>query len=146
MYEAKFLAGLVAGAMSPDGKIAYVADYPLYGMISNINAFALGVQMTNPRARVKLIWSKLKDGVDWEKELEGISVISQQEMTWSNSRFKDFGLCLLEDGERKGLAIPVWDWGKYYEKIFENIRHGIWKTEEASRALNYWIGLSAVVV
>ena len=146
MYEAKFLAGLVAGAMSPDGKIAYVADYPLYGMISNINAFALGVQMTNPRARVKLIWSKLKNGVDWEKELEGISVISQQEMTCSNSRFKDFGLCLLEDGERKGLAIPVWDWGKYYEKIFENIRHGIWKSEEESRALNYWWGLSAGVV
>lgn len=146
MYEAKFLAGLVAGAMSADGKIAYVADYPLYGMISNINAFALGVQMTNPRARVKLIWSKLKGGVDWEKELEGISVISQQEMTCSNSRFKDFGLCLLENDERKGLAIPVWDWGKYYEKIFENIRHGVWKSEEETRALNYWWGLSAGVV
>ena len=146
MYEAKFLAGLVAGAMSPDSKIAYVADYPLYGMISNINAFALGVQMTNPRARVSLIWSKLKEGVDWEKELEGISVISQQEMTSSNSRFKDFGLCLLEDGERKGLAIPVWDWGKYYQRIFENIRHGVWKSEEETRALNYWWGLSAGVV
>lgn len=146
MYEAKFLAGLVAGAMSPDGRIAYVADYPLYGMISNINAFALGVQMTNPRARVSLIWSKLKEGVDWEKELEGISVISQQEMTCSNSRFKDFGLCLLEDNERKGLAIPVWDWGKYYERIFENIRHGVWKSEEETRALNYWWGLSAGVV
>lgn len=146
MYEAKFLAGLVAGAMSPDDKIAYVADYPLFGMISNINAFALGVQMTNPRARISLIWSKLKNGVDWEKELEGISVISQQEMTCSNSRFKDFGLCYLKDGERQGLAIPVWDWGKYYERIFENIRHGVWKSEEETRALNYWWGLSAGVV
>lgn len=146
MYEAKLLAGLVAGAMSPDGKIAYVADYPLYGMIANINAFALGVQMTNPRARVSLIWSKLKESVNWEKELEGISVVSQQEMTSSNSRFKDFGLCLLENGERKGLAIPVWDWGKYYQRIFENIRHGVWKSEEETRALNYWWGLSAGVV
>lgn len=146
MYEAKFLAGLVAGAMSPDSEIAYVADYPLLGMISNINAFALGVQMVNPRARVHLIWSKLKTRVDWEKELEGISVISQQEMTSQNSRYKDFGLCLLENGERKGLAIPVWDWGKYYVRIFENISHGVWKSEEESRALNYWWGLSAGVV
>ena len=146
MYEAKFLAGLVAGAMSPDGEIAYVADYPLFGMISNINAFALGVQMVNPRATVHLIWSKLKERVDWEKELEGISVISQQEMTCQNSRYRDFGLCLLENGEKKGLAIPVWEWGKYYVRIFENIRHGVWKSEEESRALNYWWGLSAGVV
>ena len=146
MYEAKFLAGLVAGAMSPDGEIAYVADYPLFGMIANINAFALGVQMVNPRATVHLIWSKLKEKVDWERELEGISVISQQEMTAQNSRYKDFGLCLLENGEKKSLAIPVWEWGKYYVRIFENIRHGVWKAEEESRALNYWWGLSAGVV
>lgn len=146
MYEAKFLAGLVAGAMSPDGEIAYVADYPLFGMIANINAFALGVQMVNPRATVHLIWSKLKEKVDWEKELEDISVISQQEMTAQNSKYKDFGLCLLEHGEKKSLAIPVWEWGKYYVRIFENIRHGVWKSEEESSALNYWWGLSAGVV
>lgn len=37
------------GAMSEHDKIAYIADYPIYGTIANINAFALGAKMTNPR-------------------------------------------------------------------------------------------------
>ena len=146
LYEAKFLAGLLAGAMSPDGRIGYVADYPLQGMIANINAFALGVQMVNPRARVKLLWSHLQNGPDFNKELETLSVISQKEMIGVAQSSKDFGLCLIEDGEKKSLAVPIWKWGTYYVKIYENICNGLWKTEEDRRALNYWWGLSAGVV
>ncbi len=146
MYEAKFLAGLVAGAMSRDGQIAYVADYPICGMIANINAFAMGAQMTNPRARVTLIWSTLQQDPDWEKKLEGFTVISQQEMSGADSHFRDFGLYCMKNGVRTGLAIPVWDWGKYYQRILENIRYGLWRKEEETKALNYWWGLSAGVV
>ena len=42
MYEAKFLSGVIAGALAENDRIAYIADYPIYGMIANINAFALG--------------------------------------------------------------------------------------------------------
>ncbi|MBQ4253597.1 MAG: BMP family ABC transporter substrate-binding protein, partial [Erysipelotrichaceae bacterium] len=43
LFEAKFLMGLLAGQLSENHKIGYLADYPLYGSISNLNAFALGV-------------------------------------------------------------------------------------------------------
>ena len=33
--------GAVAGAMAENDRIAYVEDYPIYGSIANINAFAL---------------------------------------------------------------------------------------------------------
>ena len=53
-YEAKFVTGAVAGAMAKDGRIGYICDYPIYGMIAGINAFALGAQMVNPDAKVYL--------------------------------------------------------------------------------------------
>jgi len=37
LFEAKFLSGLVAGALCKNGKIGYMADYPICGMIANIN-------------------------------------------------------------------------------------------------------------
>ena len=61
MYEAKFLSGMIAGSMCDNDKIGYVADYPIYGAAASINAFALGAKMVNPRAKVYLAWSTLKD-------------------------------------------------------------------------------------
>ena len=60
LYEVKFLAGMIAGALSKNGKIGYVADYPIVGMTANINAFALGARMVNPYAKVYLEWTTVK--------------------------------------------------------------------------------------
>ena len=37
LYEAKFLTGMIAGALADNNRVAYIADYPIYGMIANIN-------------------------------------------------------------------------------------------------------------
>ena len=60
LHEAKFLAGVIAGSMAENGKIGYIADYPICGITAGINAFALGAQMVNPRAQVYLDWSTVK--------------------------------------------------------------------------------------
>ena len=59
-YEVKFLLGVLAGILSDTGKIGYLADYPIYGSPSMINAFAIGARMVNPKARVYLNWTSLK--------------------------------------------------------------------------------------
>ena len=61
MHEAKFLMGAIAGAMAENGKLTYIADYPIFGTIANINAFALGAKMINPRVKVFLEWSSRKE-------------------------------------------------------------------------------------
>ena len=61
LYEAKFLSGMVAGALTKTNKVGYLADYPIYGVTANINAFALGAKMVNPYAKVYLKWSTLKN-------------------------------------------------------------------------------------
>ena len=60
IYEAKFITGAIAGAMAQNNRIGYIASYPIFGVPASINAFALGAQMTNPRAQIELRWSCVK--------------------------------------------------------------------------------------
>lgn len=61
IYEAKFITGAIAGAMAQNNRIGYIASYPIFGVPASINAFALGAQMTNPRAQIELRWSCVKE-------------------------------------------------------------------------------------
>ncbi len=154
LYEAQFLTGMVAGAMCPDGKIGFVADYPLYGVAAGINAFALGAQMMNPEAKVYLAWSTVK-GMEieryfWEQQ---VSCIYEQDVVSHRKESGHFGLYHYVDSEKVELAAPVYQWGTFYEKIIEGILKGSWKSEDASekktgekKAVNYWWGLSAGVI
>ena len=67
--------------MAAENKVGYICDYPIYGQIAGVNAFALGVQMVNPRAKVYLEWSCI-DGVETAVNRlkdKGISIISSQD-------------------------------------------------------------------
>lgn len=150
MYEAKFLTGMVAGALCENNKIGYIADYPIYGVTASINAFALGAKMVNPKASVYLSWSSSKQSdaekLFWEEQ---INYISAQDMITPNDDSKKFGLYSVHNGERTNLAMSIYHWGVFYEKLINSIMKGSWKIEEESiesKALNYWWGLSAGVI
>lgn len=149
MYEAKFLAGMIAGAMSENDRIAYIADYPIYGMIANINAFALGVSTTNPRAKIYLEWST-KKGYDRDRFLRenDIKIVSDQDMITPQEASRQFGLYRYENGETTNLVLPLWNWGIFYEKLIKSVLVGAYQSEESEggRALNYWWGMSAGVI
>lgn len=149
MYEAKFVSGMVAGALTENEKIAYVADYPIYGMIANINAFALGAACVNPRAKIYLEWST-KKGYDLDKFLteRDIHYVSNQDMVTPISKSREFGLYKYENGEPINLVMPLWNWGIFYEKMLRSIYEGTYQSEddEDIKALNYWWGMSAGVI
>ena len=149
MYEAKFLTGLIAGAMCKNDKIGYIADYPIYGAAANINAFALGAKMVNPRAKVYLSWSTVK-GCNIEEyfKKEDITYISAQDMITPQSENRQFGLYVEQNNCTKNLAMSIYHWGAFYEELINSIMRGSWKVEEAGdgKALNYWWGLSAGVI
>lgn len=149
MYEAKFLAGMIAGAVTDNDRIAYIADYPIYGMIANINAFALGVASVNPRAKVYLAWSRTKD-YDRDRFLteNELHYVSDQDIITPNDASRYFGLYKIQDGQALNLAMPIWNWGIFYEKLIQSVLAGSYKTEgeEEAKALNYWWGMSAGVI
>ena len=151
MYEAKFVIGAIAGALAGNDDVGYLCDYPIYGQIAGINAFALGVQLVNPRAKVYLEWS----GVDGTEEAleritsRGIRLISSQDLTKQGEEGRaSFGLSLLTEGNMVNLAVPVWQWGVYYEAMLRRIQNRSFQAEyeESGKALNYYWGMSAGVV
>lgn len=150
MFESKFLMGALAAAMAETDKLGYIADYPIYGTIANINAFAIGARMVNPRARVYLKWSRVKgSGTDDLFERNGISVISGDDMITPRNPSREYGLYKkAEDGTLVNLATPIWHWGKFYEKIVEMACHGTGggKDLKGKQAINYWLGISADVI
>lgn len=149
MYEAKFLAGAIAGSMTKTDKIGYIANYPIYGMIANINAFALGARMVNPNAKVYLDWSTLKDRNAAITDDPEINYIMDQDMTSPGNASRRFGLYHINEGAPDNLAMTTWHWGKLYEKIVRTVLNGTWKDDDAAignRAINYWWGMSAGVV
>lgn len=150
MYEAKFLTGVLAGALADENKIGYVAQYPVYGTISNINSFALGAKLVNPRAKIYLEWSSRKNSdpmVEFKKE--NIKYISDQDMITPRCSLRRFGLYVEDENNTQNLAMPVWHWGVFYEKLIQSIMSGSWKHDENSdtaKALNYWWGMSSKAV
>ena len=104
------------------------------------------VQIVNPKARVKLFWSKLMDQGNQEAEVERMSYVCGQELTTPCSPSREFGLYGQEGGDPDNLIAPVWRWGEYYVRILDTIRHGLWNSEKDKKALNYWWGLPAGVV
>lgn len=150
LYEAKFMAGAIAAMMCRTGKIGYIADYPIYGMVANINAFALGARLINPYAKIFLEWST-RIGSDPLKSFKDrdIHYISSKEMIIPNQPSRRFGLYRESDSRPVNIAMPVWHWGKFYEQLIQSILTGSFKEAEPSKsnqALNYWWGMSAGVV
>ena len=151
MYEAKFILGALAGTLTESGKLGYVCDYPIYGQIAAINAFALGALMVNPRAQVYLEWSATKGAAEAAEALKAqdIHFISSQDT--SKFRYDDrssFGLSYLKGDERRLIANPVWKWGVYYEEILRRYLNKTMQAEyeQSNKALNYYWGMSAGVV
>jgi len=146
IYEAKFILGAIAGAMAENDMIGYIADYPIYGVPASINSFALGAQMTNPRAKIYLKWSSLP-GVNPEAELSAIDahIISNRDISAPMMESRAFGLYHETDGTIYNLAMPVWNWEKVYQGVIRSILSGAWASEatgNADRALSYFMGMS----
>ena len=143
--------GAIAGAMADNNRIGYIADYPILGAIANINAFALGAKMINPRAEIYLEWSTLKDNSDTLENLKqkDVYIISGKDMIIPEEASRYFGLYRIENDLPHSLAMPLWHWGKFYEEMIHTVLNGTWDYDDDTtsiKAINYWWGMSAGVI
>lgn len=150
IYEAKYISGAIAGAMALGDRIGYIASYPNYGVPASINAFALGAQLTNPRAQVELRWSCVAGTPQADFLADGIRVVSNRDAPTQSKMYLDFcsyGTYLMDGrGDLVSLGSPVWLWGKFYEYVIRGILSGGWKNEKGASALNYWLGMDSGVI
>ena len=151
VYEGKFITGAIAGALAQNDRIGYIASYPIFGVPASINAFALGAQLTNPRAQIDLRWSCMPGTHQADFFASGIRVVSNRDLPTASQMFLDFssyGTYLLDEmGELVPLGSPVWVWGKFYEFVVRSMFSGTWKNnKDPSTALNYWLGIDSGVI
>ena len=150
IYEAKFITGAIAGAMAQDDRIGYVASNPIFGVPASINAFALGAQMTNPRAQIELRWSCCAGSPQAEFFRDGIRVISNRDVPTLNKAYLEFcnyGTYQMDDMENlMPLASPIWLWGGFYERVVHNFLSGVKKDDKSATAVNYWLGMDSGVI
>lgn len=145
VYEAKFIAGAIAGALSKSDKIGYIATYPILGIPASINAFALGVSLTNPHARVLLKWYSLPGDQLQELQDAGVEYVCNRD-TSSVQEQADGLLGLFRfdpEGGMVSVAWPVCKWGEFYIHMVQNFINGL--RSYPDKCVTYWWGMNAGV-
>ncbi len=143
IYEGKFITGAIAGALCRGNSIGYVASNPILGVPASINAFALGAQLTNPNAKIRLCWSCVDEHAMETLAASGATLISNRDVPTPDRMCEPWGLCTVENGKYHAVASPYWHWGKVYEKLIRGILNGNWDAMSSGgdRAVNYWWGM-----
>ncbi|MFZ7124903.1 MAG: BMP family ABC transporter substrate-binding protein [Desulfobacterales bacterium] len=154
MYQARYLSGMVAGAMTRSHTLGYVAAFPIPEVIRGINAFTLGAQSVNPEAEVRVVWTKTWYDPATEKEAAkslldvGADVIAQhqdspgpQEAAQERGAYSiGYNTDMSTFAPKSHLVAPIWNWGPFYEQIVEQVKNGTWESK------SYWYGLEHGIV
>lgn len=150
MYQAWYLAGILAGGRTETGRIGYVAAMNNTEVVRGINAFALGVQSVNPDAEVYVMWTG-----GWsvpEKEIEctrilaedvGVDLVTYHQNEPNVVREADeLGIYSIgyngavEDCSDQCLTALEANWRIVYEELMTDYFRG-----QSNEETHYWLGL-----
>ena len=56
---------------------------------------------------------------------------------------------MIGNGLMQRLATPIWNWGRFYERIIRDFLQGNWDTDRDAKrkpAINYWWGISGGII
>lgn len=149
LYQIYYLNGLMAGALSKTDKIGYVGAFPISEVVRHIDAFALGVKASNPKAKVHVKWIYAWVGPEKAKEAaeslvaEGCDALAftedtpavievgqdhsakgKQVYTFSHySPMQAYGIDSVVSGQ-------LVDWGIMYERILTSLHEGTWTKDD----------------
>lgn len=149
LYQAYYLNGLMAGALTKSGKVGYVGAFPIPEVVRHINAYALGVKAANPAASVSVRWinswydpTKAKEAAE-ALIAEGVDAMAFTEDSPSvievaaahtkagqpvhafshYSPMQDFGPEAVPSGQ-------LVDWAIMYDKILNDFKAGTWNNAD----------------
>ena len=54
--EPRYVSGMIAGKMTKTNTLGFVGSFPIPEVVRFLNAFAAGVQATNPDAKIHVVW------------------------------------------------------------------------------------------
>jgi len=166
MYEPRFLSGMIAGAMTSNNKIGYVASYGIPEVIMGINAFALGAKAVNPKSEVFVGWTNTWRNIEYERDTAeylineiGVDVLTHHQDSPEVCKVgEEYGVYTIgyhinmkDYAPTTHLTSVVWNWGVYYENIIKDVLRGsnfsLFRLFSGSEKIeNFWGGLKSGVV
>ncbi len=150
LYQVRYLSGIIAGMMTKNNKIGYVASMENDEVNRGINAFTLGVKRVNKDAEVIVYWTGAWE--DKEKEVMAANTLIENAqvdiITYHQNR--DY---VAEVAEKQGIYcigyhLPPENLAPTYlttveckwELIYKQLFNEFLKRRETLQR-NYWIGL-----
>ena len=162
-YEDAYLAGIVAGKMTKSNMLGFVGSFPIPEVMRNLNAYLLGAQSVNAKAKLKIVW--VSSWFDPPKETEAATTLLNggADVLLQNTDSS----AVLQAAEKAGkyafgwdsdmsayapkahLASAVLNWAVYYEKVVNDVLNKTWKTEDTKwgtkEGMNDFVKLADVV-
>lgn len=143
LYEARWLAGWLAGKVSKTGVSGYVAAFPLPEVIQGINAYTLGMRAANPKAQVRVLWL----GTWFDPPRERDAALSLANAGADVLTHHSASPAVPQAAQEKGLKVVSYqsdmarfapdaqlaavagDWGGYYTRVARAVAAGSWKPQ-----------------
>lgn len=150
MYQARYLAGALAGMKTKSNVIGYVAAMSNTEVNRGINAFTLGVLRTNPNAKVVVMWTGSWQDEETEAahaqrliEEAGADVLTYHQDENATAQVAEkFGVDFIAYNEilsgysEHYLTSVVCRWDLYYTDIIQRYLKG-----ELNSVKNHWLGI-----
>ncbi len=142
MEEAKFLAGMAAGAATENGQLGKVNAFPIPEVIRLTNAFMIGARSVNPDATMKVVFTNSWFNPPAEKSAAeslldaGADVLTQdvdspatgQVAGAAGADWVGYNSDASKFAPQAWLTAPVWDWSGYYIDRVQAVIDGTWKS------------------
>ncbi len=140
-YEARWLAGYLAGRSSKSGVAGYVAGFPVPEVIQGINAFTLGMRVARPDAQVHVLWLNTWFDPARERDAAAALVNLGADVLTNHSGSPAVPGLAQERGVRlvgyqsdmrahaptAQLAAIVADWRAHYQRVARSVIDGTWQ-------------------
>ena len=153
-YEARYVAGIVAGKSTKSNTLGYVAAFPIPEVLQGINAFTLGARSVNPAAQVRVIWTQTWADPVKEREAaktligQGADVLTNHTATTAVAQAaEEQGVRLIaytsdmsKFAPKAQLLAVTHHWGDYYTQAARQVLAGTWQST------NTWGGLKTGMV
>ena len=159
IYETQYAVGQAAGMATKKNKLGYVVAFPISQTLLNINAFELGAQSVNPKAKTIVVFTG--SWCDPAKQAEAANSLIDQGADVL-AQHQDCTKTIVQTAERRGvkstgyhvdaskfaskgwLTGSVWNWGPLFVKMVKTIQAG--KFEESPYSKRYRAGVKEGVI
>ncbi len=152
--EPRYLTGMIAGKMTKSNVVGFIGAYPIPEVIRGISAFTQGVRLTNPQAKVKVLWVQGWYNPAKEREAAqtlvnlGADVLTQHTDSGAVVQLAEekgiyafgYNTDMSKFGQKAHLTSVINKWGKFYTDKALAVMSNTWKSQ------NVWDGIGEGMV